>query len=49
MPGGNYAAVWGTSFSSALVAGSASLMKSVRPNLDFCDVEGALNAGVPLP
>jgi subtilisin family serine protease len=47
-PGGNYAAVWGTSFSSALVAGSASLMKSVRPNLDFSDVEGALNAGVPL-
>ena len=47
-PGGNYAAVWGTSFSSALVAGSASLMKSVRPNLGTCDIRSALNAGVPL-
>ncbi len=47
-PGGNYAAVWGTSFSSALVAGAAGLMEGVRPNLDFCDVMSALNAGVRL-
>jgi subtilisin family serine protease len=47
-PGGNYAAVWGTSFSSALVAGAAGIMKSVRPNLDFGDVQSALNAGVPI-
>ena len=47
-PGGNYAAVWGTSFSSALVAGGASLMQSVRPSLGLCGVRGALNAGVPI-
>ncbi len=47
-PGGNYAAVWGTSFSSALVAGAAGLMKSVHPNLGFCDIQNALNAGVPI-
>lgn len=47
-PGGNYAAVWGTSFSSALVAGAAGLMKSIRPNAVFSDIQGALNAGIPL-
>jgi subtilisin family serine protease len=47
-PGGNYAAVWGTSFSSALVAGAAGIMKSIRPNLDYGDVQNALNAGVRL-
>jgi len=47
-PGGNYAAVWGTSFSSALVAGAVGMIKSVRPNSGYCDVDSALDAGVPI-
>jgi subtilisin family serine protease len=47
-PGGNYAAVWGTSFSSALVAGAAGMIKSVRPNSGYSDVDSALDAGVPI-
>ena len=40
-PGGNYAAVWGTSFSTALVSGAAALMHPMKSRLqygDFCDV-----------
>ena len=33
-PGGRYAAVSGTSFSTALVAGGASLLAQLQPNLD---------------
>lgn len=32
-PGGHYAAVWGTSFSTALVSGAAALMRPLRWNL----------------
>ena len=45
-PGGNYAAVWGTSFSTALVSGAAALMRPLHPKLrydSFCD---ALDSGV---
>ncbi len=47
-PGGNYAAVWGTSFSTALVSGAAALMRPLDPRLrygSFCD---ALDRGVQL-
>jgi subtilisin family serine protease len=48
-PGGNYAAVWGTSFSSALVAGGASLMMSVSPNMTpGVLLQRALDAGSPI-
>lgn len=47
-PGGNYAAVWGTSFSSALVAGGTALMRSVHADFDYCDLNQALNAGVQI-
>ena len=47
-PGGNYAAVWGTSFSSALVAGSAILMKSLRPGMGYSDFKDALDAGIEI-
>jgi subtilisin family serine protease len=47
-PGGNYAAVWGTSFSSALVAGAAGLLKSIRSNMKPSDLQSALDAGSPI-
>lgn len=47
-PGGNYAAVWGTSFSSALVAGGTALMRSVHADFDFSDLRQALDAGVQI-
>jgi subtilisin family serine protease len=47
-PGGNYAAVWGTSFSSALVAGAAGLMRSIRSNMAPGDLQRALDAGKPI-
>jgi len=33
-PGSNYAAVWGTSFSTALVSGAAALITSLQPLID---------------
>ncbi len=45
-PGNNYAGVWGTSFSAALVSGGAALMVSERPSITFSDVLNALNQGV---
>jgi subtilisin family serine protease len=47
-PGGNYAAVWGTSFSSALVAGGVTLMRSVHADFDYSDLRQALDAGVQI-
>ncbi|MGH9776060.1 MAG: S8 family peptidase [Candidatus Acidiferrales bacterium] len=51
-PGPHYAAVWGTSFSSALVAGSASLLLSnvdphISPLLQENDVRRALSQALP--
>ncbi|HET9839622.1 MAG TPA: S8 family serine peptidase [Candidatus Angelobacter sp.] len=42
-PGGNYAAGWGTSFSTPMLAGSASLVLQVRPTAKAGDVLNALS------
>ena len=47
-PGGNYAAVWGTSFSSALVAGGVIVMRTLRPHLQYDDLQDVLETGVPI-
>lgn len=44
-PGGNYAAVWGTSFSAPLVSGAASLVLGVRSGLTYSDAMDALRHG----
>jgi len=44
-PGNNYAGVWGTSFSSALVAGTVALMSQIKPNLNIGTVMNALYQG----
>jgi subtilisin family serine protease len=45
-PGGNYAAGWGTSFSSPLVAGEAALVLQSRPLYKPGDVANAVSRGV---
>ncbi|MEZ5353837.1 MAG: S8 family serine peptidase [Bryobacteraceae bacterium] len=45
-PGGHYAAVWGTSFSSALASGSASLMRSLYPQMRSEFVKKAFDHGI---
>ena len=47
-PGNNYAAVWGTSFSTALVSGAASLMLDVIPSLQYGYARDAFDRGVHL-
>jgi subtilisin family serine protease len=42
-PGGNYAAGWGTSFSTPMVAGAASLILQVRPTSKPGDVTNVLS------
>jgi subtilisin family serine protease len=42
-PGGGYAAAWGTSFSTPMVAGSASLVIQARPAAKPGDVSNALS------
>ena len=42
-PGGNYAAGWGTSFSTPMVAGAAALVLQVRPASKPGDVTNALS------
>ncbi|MBL8219204.1 MAG: S8 family serine peptidase [Bryobacterales bacterium] len=44
-PGNRYAAVWGTSFSAALVSGAVSLMKQLKNDLDSSKVKDALDHG----
>lgn len=44
-PGNNYAGVWGTSFSAALVSGAVALMKQVKPGIDAGKVADALDKG----
>jgi subtilisin family serine protease len=42
-PGGNYAAGWGTSFSTPLVAGEAALVLQARPTYKVGDVANAIS------
>ena len=44
-PGNNYAAVWGTSFSSALVSGASALVTDVIPLATSGYATQALNQG----
>ncbi|HEY1939390.1 MAG TPA: S8 family serine peptidase [Candidatus Angelobacter sp.] len=45
-PGGNYAAGWGTSFSTPMVAGEAALVLQGRPTYKPGDVANAVSRGV---
>jgi subtilisin family serine protease len=45
-PGGNYAAGWGTSFSTPLVAGEAALVLQARPGYHPGDVANALSKAI---
>ncbi|MPY88824.1 MAG: S8 family serine peptidase [Luteitalea sp.] len=47
-PGGNYAGVWGTSFSAALVSGATALLRQVDPELDQAGAETALSEALLL-
>ena len=44
-PGNNYAAVWGTSFSAALVSGTAAIMQQLQPGIGIKSVNAALEKG----
>jgi subtilisin family serine protease len=44
-PGNNYAGVWGTSFSSALVAGAVALCAQAYPGLRYDALKDAIAAG----
>ncbi len=44
-PGNNYAGVWGTSFSTALVSGAAALIAQVRPEIAVPDFADAIDHG----
>jgi subtilisin family serine protease len=48
-PGSNYAGVWGTSFSTALVSGTVASLLQLDPGLGYCDAAEALSAGVQIP
>jgi subtilisin family serine protease len=45
-PGGNYAAGWGTSFSSPMIAGEAALVLQGRPGYHPGDVANAISRGI---
>lgn len=47
-PGNNYAAVWGTSFSTPLVAGALGIMKQINPKLSYSKAKDALDKGVDI-
>jgi subtilisin family serine protease len=42
-PGGNYAAAWGTSFSTPLIAGEAALILQAKPGFKSSDVANAIS------
>ncbi len=46
-PGGRYAAGWGTSFSTPLVAGTVALMMHLNPGLNWEKAEAALQEAAP--
>ena len=48
-PGGNYAAGWGTSFSSPLISGEAALVLQSRPLYKPGDVANAISRGMAVP
>jgi subtilisin family serine protease len=48
-PGNNYAAAWGTSFSTALVTGTVALMYQTATALTLTGATDALEQGHPLP
>jgi subtilisin family serine protease len=48
-PGGNYAAGWGTSFSTPLVAGEAALVLQARPTYKPGDVANAISRAFSVP
>jgi len=45
-PGGNYAAGWGTSFSTPLIAGEAALVLQAKPGYHPGDVANAISRGI---
>jgi subtilisin family serine protease len=45
-PGGNYAAGWGTSFSTPVVAGEAALILQARPTYKPGDVANAISRAI---
>jgi subtilisin family serine protease len=45
-PGNNYAAVWGTSFSTPLVAGAVGIMRQIDSKLNYGKVLDSLEKGV---
>ena len=47
-PGNNYAGVWGTSFSTALVSGAVTLMLQLQPHLHSSDLKDCLDAGAQI-
>ena len=47
-PGGHYAAAWGTSFSSPLVAGGAALLVQVDPTVDQQKASDLLGKAIPM-
>jgi subtilisin family serine protease len=47
-PGGNYAGVWGTSFSAALVSGAVALLRQIDPGLDQADAHTSLSQAEPI-
>ena len=48
-PGGNYAAAWGTSFSTPLIAGEAALILQAKPGYKNSDVANAISRAVAVP
>ena len=47
-PGKNYAAVWGTSFSAALVSGGGALLRQIDPNINQDQAATSLSQAVYL-
>ena len=48
-PGNNYAAVSGTSFSTALVSGASALFVGINPKIVQSQAIAALRQAVPIP